>query len=115
MYYQNSTYLQHYGVKGMKWGVRKAVSKVGKGIKRTGMDLYTNTKRAAKHPGILTMSTIVGLSTASAAGPAAAVVAVGSTYVNSVAMTSLFNTGIDTVRRSVEARKGKKKFKKLIN
>ena len=38
-------YLQHYGVKGMKWGVRKKVSGAGRAVKKQAKREYASFKR----------------------------------------------------------------------
>lgn len=38
-------YLQHYGVKGMKWGVRKKVSSAGRRVKKQAKREYASFKR----------------------------------------------------------------------
>lgn len=55
MYYESNNYLQHYGVKGMKWGVRKYRNYSGSytkaGLKRydKSMDIYEKRKTDYKN------------------------------------------------------------------
>ena len=41
----NCSYIQHYGVKGMKWGIRKAKEKLGKLIRLKKKNLYQGTTK----------------------------------------------------------------------
>ena len=49
MIYRETDYLAHYGVKGQKWGVRRAIKNTSGNVKRVARNTSSSVKKAYKN------------------------------------------------------------------